>query len=401
MPLARMAREISLAASRIGPTASGGRSSTYAACAFGMTSTWPGFIGRTSMNASVHESSRTRLAGTSRRTTLQKMQSRAEAAMGRDLSLLRRGPQEMLRDDQLLNLVRALVEPEDPCIAEVSLHVELAAESVSAVHLDGPVRDPLGHLGSVELGHRDLDRVVLTEIPQVRRTKSEEARGVNLDRRLRDHLPDQLEVSDRPSERFAVFHVLRRGLEGGSGHADGSGGDADPAAVQGPHGLVPAVPFLADEVLLRDAAVLERKVRGRTRPQSELRRRLDVGDLETRGVLRHQEERDAFVALRPRLPRVHLDVVRDAPVRDEPFLAIQHPFVSIEPGGRRQVPRVAPRLGFRDRPRPETLPFREGHEPGLLLRLRAEPHEGGLAQRRLDRDRRAHGRRAAADLLDE
>src|SRR5713101_6516394 len=50
---------------------------------------------------------------------------------------------------------------------------------------------------------------------------------------------------------------------------------------------------------------------------------------------------------------------------------------------------------------PASLPLGEGHEPGLLLRLRAEPHEGGLAQRRLDRDRRAHGRRAAADLLDE
>src|SRR2546426_1321822 len=172
-------------------------------------------------------------------------------------------------------------------------------------------------------------------------------------------------------------------------------------AIWAPHGLVPAVPFLADEVLLWDAAVLERQVRGGARAQSELRRRLDVGDLETGCILRHQEERDALVALRPRLPRVHLDVVGDAPVRDEPFLAVQHPFVSVEARGRREIPCVAPRLGFRDRPRPEPLPLREGHEPGLLLRLRAEPHEGRLAQGCLDRDRRPHGRRAAADLLDE
>ncbi len=41
------------------------------------------FIGWMSMNASVEASSRTTLAGASRRTILQKMQSSAEAAMVR------------------------------------------------------------------------------------------------------------------------------------------------------------------------------------------------------------------------------------------------------------------------------------------------------------------------------
>src|SRR2546422_9329108 len=395
MPLARIAREISFAASRIGPTVSGARSSMYAAWAFGITSTWPGFIGRMSMNASVHESSWTRLAGTSPVHDLAEDAVADRGGHGSDLSLLRRGPQDMLRDDQLLNLVRALVQPEDACIAEIPLHVEVAAEPVSPVHLDGPVRDPLGHLGSVELGHRDLDGVVLSQIPQVRRTKGEEAGGVALDRRLRDHPRDQLEVADGPSECLAVFHILGRGFEGGSRPPDGSRRDADPAAVQGPHRLVPAVPFLADQVLLRDAAVFERQVRGGTRPQSELRRRLDVSNLETRCILGHQEERDAFVPLRPWLPRIHLDVVRDAPIRDEPLLAVHHPFVAVEPCGRREIPRIAPRLRLRDRPGSEALPLREGHEPSLFLRLRAEPHEGRLAQGSLDRNRSPHGGRTA------
>src|SRR2546428_783255 len=172
MPLARIAREISFAASRIGPTVSGARSSMYAAWAFGITSTWPGFSGRMSMNASVHESSWTRLAGTSPVHDLAEDAVADRGGHGSDLSLLRRGPQDMLRDDQLLNLVRAFVQPEDARIAEISLHVELAAEPVSAVNLDGPVRDPLGHLRSVQLGHRDLDGVVLSQIPHVRRTPS-------------------------------------------------------------------------------------------------------------------------------------------------------------------------------------------------------------------------------------
>src|SRR5207247_667641 len=46
-----------------------------------------------------------------------------------DLSLLRGRSQDVLRDDQLLNLVRSLVQPEDAGVAEVALHVERAAES--------------------------------------------------------------------------------------------------------------------------------------------------------------------------------------------------------------------------------------------------------------------------------
>ena len=158
------------------------------------------------------------------------------------------------------------------------------------MHLDGPVRDPLGHLGPVELGHRDLERVVLPQVPQVRRAKGQQSRRVNLDGRLSDHLPHELEVSDRPAERFAILHVLRRGLQGGTGHADGPGGDANPTAVQRPHRLIPAVAFLADQVLLRNAAIVEGQVRGRTRTQPQLRRRLDVGDLEPGGIPRHEEE---------------------------------------------------------------------------------------------------------------
>src|SRR5207249_10729033 len=178
----------------------------------------------------------------------------------RRTSLFRGRPQDVLRDDELLNLVRAFVEAEDSRVAEVPLHIELAAESVAAVHLNGPVRDPLGDLGPVQLGHRYLERVILTQIPEVRGTEGEESCRVNLDCRLRDHLPHELEVSDRAPERLSFLHVLRRGLEGRPGHADGPGRDADPTAVQRPHRLIPAVALLADQVLLWNAAILEGQV---------------------------------------------------------------------------------------------------------------------------------------------
>src|SRR6266568_5640380 len=113
-------------------------------------------------------------------------------------------------------------------------------------------------------------------------------------------------------------------------------------------------------------------------PQSELCLRLDVGDLEPTGVLGDHEERDSLVSFRSRFAGIHLDEIREVAVRDESLLAVQHPLVPVEPCRRLQVPGVAPRLGFRDRPRPEPFAFGERHEPFALLRLAREPHEGRL-----------------------
>src|SRR6266498_5967577 len=86
---------------------------------------------------------------------------------------------------------------------------------------------------------------------------------------------------------------------------------------------------LHDALPIWDPAVLEGEVRGRARPQTQFRLRLDVGDLEPRGILRDEEEGDPFVALRPRVPGVDLDEIGDAAVRDEPLLSVQDPFISL------------------------------------------------------------------------
>src|SRR5207245_3298671 len=122
-----------------------------------------------SRNAIVVSSSSTMLAGAARATILQKMQSGSRVGNASAPSLLRRGSQDAVGDDELLDLVRALVEPEDPRVPIVSLDVEVPAEAVPAVDLDRPVRDPLCHLRAVEFRHRDLHRVVEAEVPNVPR----------------------------------------------------------------------------------------------------------------------------------------------------------------------------------------------------------------------------------------
>src|SRR5437879_9125012 len=253
MPLARRARETSAAASSIGPAAPCGRSSTYAAWTFGMMSTCPSFIGWMSMNASVDSSSRTMLAGASRRTILQKIQSLDEAAMP-GLSFLRRWSEDPLGDDEFLDFVRAFVEAEDPRIAIVPLDVEFAAEPVPAMDLDGPIRDPLRHLRPEELGHRDFERLVLPQIPQVGGDEREQWSRVYIHRGLAAALGDELEEADRPAERLALFDVFRRGLQGGPGHADGSGRDAGAPCIERSHCLAPPVPFLSVPWALRGPA---------------------------------------------------------------------------------------------------------------------------------------------------
>src|SRR5687767_15875004 len=116
------------------------------------------------MKARVAASSYTRLAGASRRTILQKIQS---AAVGDIVLLLRRWTEDPIRDDEFLNFVRPLVQAEDPSVPIVSLDVEGPAEPVPAVDLDGPIRDALGHLGPEQLRHGDFERVVEAEVPHL------------------------------------------------------------------------------------------------------------------------------------------------------------------------------------------------------------------------------------------
>src|SRR5256886_2815477 len=210
-PLRRSAAATFRAVSRMGPELSFGRSSRYAAWDFGITSVCPRIIGRMSMNAIVVSSSKTMLAGASLLTILQKMQSGTETGT-EWASLLRSRSEGVVRNDQFLDLVRALVQAEDAGIAIVPFHIEISAEPVPAVDLDRPVCHPLGHLRPKQLRHGHLERIVETEVPHLGRSESEEPGCIDLQSGLSNHLADQLEVSDRPAEGLPLFHVLHGGL---------------------------------------------------------------------------------------------------------------------------------------------------------------------------------------------
>ena len=76
------------------------------------------------------------------------------------------------------------------------------------------------------------------------------------------------------AERVALVGVRGRGLEAGADHADGAGGDGEPALVERVHGDLEALALLADAVLGRDLHVGEEQLAGRTGPDAELVRDL-------------------------------------------------------------------------------------------------------------------------------
>src|SRR5207247_11338376 len=122
------------------------------------------------------------------------------AASGRPSGLERVLLEYLRRDHHLLNLGRAFVDLADAGVAPVALDAELGQITVASVYLDGPVGAAGAGLGSVPLGQRGFLDVGSPLVAQPRRLVGEQPRRVDLDRGVRQHLADGVELADRPVE---------------------------------------------------------------------------------------------------------------------------------------------------------------------------------------------------------
>jgi hypothetical protein len=96
------------------------------------------------------------------------------------------------------------------------------------------------------------------------------------------------------AEALALLRIGQRRLERGARHADRLRGDADAAALQAGQGDLVAHAFFADQVLGRDAAVLEHDLRRVRRMLAHLV--FDAGDDVAGRIGRHPEGADALLA---------------------------------------------------------------------------------------------------------
>src|SRR5690606_33057688 len=125
--------------------------------------------------------------------------------------------QQVGRDHDALDLARALVDLRDARISIIALHVEFLGVPVATVDLERLVRDPVAHLGGVELGHRGLGGVAHALVLERRRAEDEQARRIDVGGHVRQHESDGLVLGDGLAEALALLGVGERGLVGGAG----------------------------------------------------------------------------------------------------------------------------------------------------------------------------------------
>ena len=196
--------------------------------------------------------------------------------------------------------------------------------------------------------------------------------------------------ADRPAERLALQRVLHGLVQAALRQADGERGDADPPVGEHGEALREPAPALAEQVLLRDAALAEHQLVRVARPPPELAVRR--AGLEPGRVRRHDDRRDPVRPAR-RLGRRRDDVERGdrrSRVRDERLRTVDDPRRRS-----RTVPvvwhlgRVGAGARLRQREPAQRLAASERREPALLLLVRPEPVQqvAGEPDRRRQRDR--------------
>src|SRR6185312_15027415 len=115
--------------------------------------------------------------------------------------------QQAARDDEALDLARALVDARDADVARVALDRILARVAVAAVHLDGGVAGAPRRLRRVQLRHRRLARERLAVLLEPRRAHRQQARRLELGGGVGEAELDRLKVGERPAELHARLDV--------------------------------------------------------------------------------------------------------------------------------------------------------------------------------------------------
>ena len=201
------------------------------------------------------------------------------------------------------------------------------------------------------------------------------------------------------TELLALLGVGQGPLEGAFGDAERLGGDADAAAVQGVHGDLEALPFLAEQVLHRDAQVVEGKGGGVAAADPHL-----VFVLEDRHTRRLQvDDKGAD-------PLVLQDLVgggqedagpQIAAVGDEDLAAVDDELVAFPLVHGGNATGVAAGVRFGQEEAADRVAGVQGGQPLFLLLLGAEGVDRAAAKRGVGRDKYAAGTAGLGNLFDD
>src|SRR5947209_244306 len=226
--------------------------------------------------------------------------------------------EQIARDHHAVHLGGTLTDALDAHLAIPAFQRHLARDAKPAEHLDAAVDHLAGDFGRIHLANRGIDLDVLPEVALPGGLIDEQARGAQLDLRVRDHPLDRLLVGEPRAERFALLGPVDRKLQRRLGDADHRGSVRNARVDEPGLGQLEAFAFVAETVLLRHLAILQADLVGKVRADD--RHRL-IGKAFER--LLNDERGDAIAALPPGA-REHKSPVRLADAGDPELGAVEN-----------------------------------------------------------------------------
>src|SRR5680860_592968 len=275
--------------------------------------------------------------------------------------------QQVTGDGATLDLVGALVDAQQPELAVPPLDGQLAGVAHAAVYLEHAVDDLVGLHPAVQLGHRLRLPGVEPGVDLPRRGEHQPPQRLDLHRGVGDHPLDGLMLSDRLTEGDPVAGVFNAHLDQPLAGPEGAGGQQVATLANPAHGELEALALLAEDARVRDTHVVEDQ-----RRRAPLAHGVNVFRLPAL-VAVDEEAGDTTIGTLFLVGdgEDHREVGLVTP-GDERLLAVDHPLVTLTPGGGADGAGVGAGPGLGDREAAPALAADGGDEVVLLLLLVGE-----------------------------
>src|SRR3989344_358458 len=279
-------------------------------------------------------------------------------------------------DDDLLHVARAFVYLAHTHVAVDALHREVVHHAVAAQRLDGGAAHALGHFAGKQLGHGGLLQARAACVAQPGGVPDELARGFDLRGAVGQAKAHGLVVEDGGAKALALLRIRQRRIKRAARHAHALRGNADAPAFERAQGDLVALALGADEVLGRDAAVVEVDLR---RVAAVLAQLVFQPRHHIAGVVGGHEEGAHALLARALVGHGdddgHMAVLATG---DELLDAVDHIFVALLDGGGAQCGGVGTHMRLGQAKRTQHFAARQRREPVALLLCIAIAHEDGV-----------------------
>src|SRR5579884_3440494 len=299
-------------------------------------------------------------------------------------------PQQIARNDQLLDLARALVNGDDPRVAVHPLDVGLPRIPHAAMNLHRLVRHSVRHLPGKKLRLARRRAHALPRVLEPRRIVRQPARRLDLRLHVRNHPLNRLKLADGFPKCPPLLRVLDRFLQRALRQPDGLRRNPDPPSVQRAQRDLQPLSFFSEAIRGRHFALVQQNLNRGRRPLAHLVLvPPNLESLEGRLDQKGADSPSASLRIALRKNDVHARVA-----------AVRHPGLRAGKAIHRAIPhrsrlnprRIRSRSRFRQTEGAENFAAGETRQVFFLLLVRAERQNRPLHRGIRHAQRRGHCR---------